>query len=811
MFYQYTNFFDFSFFIHLLLLPFFFFSYTFSFLFLFHFLIYICRETYTLASLVMPCTVVERYGQLCQKYGQKKIIEIEIQLEKDSSFIDASSVYLPRKHFMCICDLVKERSEITSLKLDNCPFTSADLTLLFESIRETRIKSLSLKNVKMSIQDGEQLKELCKLNPNITHVNLEDTCLPEILLATINLAVGLNKALIAERNITGNYAIQATKKDRRKATVNLWPRDLLQGVGTISACFEVHSLTNIMNEIITSECDYFTDQTFNYEPEYFSKHYSNVEWHRGRCVSHTPETVCAGISPVLQTEGWRNTNLCGALNVIQREDELKKNIFCQDMRDVGCFGFRFFGLGTPIEVLVDDFLPFTRKDGELVPLSLRSDSNDYFGPLIEKAIAKLFGGYSVLEKLSFVDYLSLLTGGLCFRKMWREFFPSNSSIIFTGLRDSILDKQKVIGIAMPKNSNDAAALIEKGLCPKLPYTIISTDICKRDGVMEYIVQVIGPMTSRPFKEAFNWGCYRETEYVGFPVFWMRFEHFLIYLEDVFSIKWTYSEHLGKMANSIQKIDTTIEWTSTSAHFASNPAFHIECTEKTKSPILLYIECNEENAKIAKQLHFFPLVDKERRYDISPKNEINYSDKITGKTGGVLYEMKPGEKLQVVLSADACTSCTLNAISLHSFKLSKLPERLCKQYIKGEWNFFYEGRRVPDMLYSVKNSTSKNQRNFVFSLAQRVTDQQPYGVSMLLWTSGTARDVKLFETADIETEIVCDLPAVFTIRTDVVPGGEIVFLPCRHDEKCPPDFELVVYSEGSLTVETTKIPLPLFSD
>ena len=58
--------------------------------------------------------------------------------------------------------------------------------------------------------------------------------------------------------------------------------------------------------------------------------------------------------------------------------------------DCGAFIVRFMIGGHPIHVIVDDYFPIC-KDGSWA--GVHSTSNDHWMMVVEKAYAKLFGGY----------------------------------------------------------------------------------------------------------------------------------------------------------------------------------------------------------------------------------------------------------------------------------------------------------------------------------------------------------------------------------------------------------------------------------
>ncbi|RHZ63136.1 hypothetical protein Glove_332g26 [Diversispora epigaea] len=71
------------------------------------------------------------------------------------------------------------------------------------------------------------------------------------------------------------------------------------------------------------------------------------------------------------------------------------------------FRFRFYRFGEWIEVVIDDYLP--TRDGQLI-YAHSKDPKEMWCSLLEKAYAKLCGGYKVLETGAASDAIVDLTG-----------------------------------------------------------------------------------------------------------------------------------------------------------------------------------------------------------------------------------------------------------------------------------------------------------------------------------------------------------------------------------------------------------------
>ncbi len=78
----------------------------------------------------------------------------------------------------------------------------------------------------------------------------------------------------------------------------------------------------------------------------------------------------------------------------------------------GVFHFRLWRFGEWIDVVVDDYLPVNAETNSLVYCHNNKDSNEMFGPLLEKAFAKINGCYEFLDGGDIVDALIDMTGGV---------------------------------------------------------------------------------------------------------------------------------------------------------------------------------------------------------------------------------------------------------------------------------------------------------------------------------------------------------------------------------------------------------------
>ncbi|XP_049332708.1 calpain-9 [Astyanax mexicanus] len=139
-----------------------------------------------------------------------------------------------------------------------------------------------------------------------------------------------------------------------------------------------------------------------------------VEWKRPQELCRFPQFIVDGATRMDVCQGVLNDCwFLSAVASVAMNPPLLKRVVPTDQsfqnRYTGCFSFRFWQYGQWVEVKVDDRLP--TQNGQLI--FLRSNqSNEFWSPLLEKAYAKLKGGYPALNLGFPHEALVDMTGGV---------------------------------------------------------------------------------------------------------------------------------------------------------------------------------------------------------------------------------------------------------------------------------------------------------------------------------------------------------------------------------------------------------------
>uniref|UniRef100_A0A3B4B828 Calpain catalytic domain-containing protein n=1 Tax=Periophthalmus magnuspinnatus TaxID=409849 RepID=A0A3B4B828_9GOBI len=141
---------------------------------------------------------------------------------------------------------------------------------------------------------------------------------------------------------------------------------------------------------------------------------SGVKWKRPRELCASPQFIVNGATRLDICQGKLNDCwLLAAIASLSVNDKLFQKVVPpgQDFQQhyTGRFSFRFWQYGEWVEVRVDDLLP--TKDNKLIYLS-SPERQEFWSSLLEKAYAKLKGGYRALDMGFPHEAMVDMTGGV---------------------------------------------------------------------------------------------------------------------------------------------------------------------------------------------------------------------------------------------------------------------------------------------------------------------------------------------------------------------------------------------------------------
>ncbi|KAL7036631.1 hypothetical protein ACKWTF_008884 [Chironomus riparius] len=141
-----------------------------------------------------------------------------------------------------------------------------------------------------------------------------------------------------------------------------------------------------------------------------------IKWLRPHEICSNPQFIVEGVSRFDVNQGaLGNCWFMAAIDNLTQHKQLFQRVVCDtnssftDGTYCGLFHFRFWYFGSWTNIIIDDRLP--TRDGKLVFVQSKSQ-NEFWPALLEKAYAKLHGGYEILKGGHITEAFSNLTGGV---------------------------------------------------------------------------------------------------------------------------------------------------------------------------------------------------------------------------------------------------------------------------------------------------------------------------------------------------------------------------------------------------------------
>ncbi|CAL4066487.1 unnamed protein product, partial [Meganyctiphanes norvegica] len=196
----------------------------------------------------------------------------------------------------------------------------------------------------------------------------------------------------------------------------------------------------------------------------------NYEWKRPHEICQDPHLFVEGASRFDIQQGELGD--CWVLAAVSNLTQNQKLFHIVVPRDqsishhyAGVFHFRFWQYGRWVEVIVDDLLPTFMN--QLMFMHSKT-TNEFWCALLEKAYAKLYGGYEALRGGNVSESMIDLTGGVVEMFNLREAPPNLFKIMHKSYR-----RRALMGCAIePANPNAPAEAVQpNGLIQRHAYSV----------------------------------------------------------------------------------------------------------------------------------------------------------------------------------------------------------------------------------------------------------------------------------------------------------------------------------------------------
>ncbi|ESL06858.1 calpain-like cysteine peptidase, partial [Trypanosoma rangeli SC58] len=737
-------------------------------------------------------SVLDEYRQICEERGLQPLRALEDGLATSPEKICLSLLVVSSRHFETLIALLERRDDIEKLDLSGIQIPVVQLVELFSVLCNGCVKELILKNVELGVQAGEALLKLCIAYRDLIHVELAGTFLPEFLEIAIRTQVEMNHLHYEEKMSYWQKAVGPETPRLWRWRFESWTEEnQAEPVQTMLNSVKSVDLWDIARSV-TEEGVLFTDK--NFPPEKALKG-SNVRWVRVSSLlteNKTQENCCVGEKPLYYAKYTDTRNLCAALNVVQQVHHLRKHLCVRRIPNLGLFAFRFFVKSSSLIIIVDDQIPFI--DDEPAGIHHGKNSDDYWGCLVEKAFAKLYGGYDKISGVGYGCALSQLTGGVCFTIDWkvlRRHFTETE--LFRFLRDLTNSKKIIASQLIPRNAMEMESVKEKGIVPYMSYVVTATEALREEkSHLSYIVQLSCPnkLTS---EDTIFFSHLKVEPVSSLPRYWIGFENCLTYFNKSCLLLWPQSDPWNNHKNVVEHICDCSGQTEDSSTFATNPSFLLTNMGKAEAEIMIVLRKRKEDIKCHQgwiQLHVHKGNDNgmesERRYDVCSRNALFCTEKHYDGEAALVIRLKENERLQLTASASSNCTCILAATASDQFQLNTLPA-FYAYTIKGNLGQM----DAPNSSLVLINNGQETVERLVVAISQEPLMQRTHSVGLELWINRNLQSED--DHPQFITEFRKDVLVVFNFSLSVKQNDIITFIPLAKRRLHKLSFSMTVFS------------------
>jgi hypothetical protein len=448
------------------------------------------------------------YAKKCEEMHCKRNSQFYLSLPSKPdlfevpSSIDLSQNFVGPKGLVALMEVVRCCTGLTSLNLRDQQMSNESVfTICSVVARHPTLIKLDLSNNPLTISGGAALIELTKNNPVLEEIVLDNTDIKGAMKTAIQAQLARNKrskgpqgsGAAADGEPSANGAAVDSADQPTRVMDSSIVRSTLAGIPTSvdNMLFDDNPLEELVNMCRRFDASFYDPQ---FPPEAVSVQrvvtvdYGDAKWQR--LVNMSFEREGEGkVTPKLYPEddsmmvlprearasfSWLFTCVGAALNPAA----IRQLITPNTINPFGVYTVRFHIDGKPRYVVVDDNLPVDEK-GKLI--FAQPSRSEFVWPLIlEKAVAKLHGGYQALDlsvkmrhpvekRLSASTVMCDLTGGVGIsRDLHHEEF--NSTDWWNTLVE--LSDSKSTSLVANSIKEDETAAKELGIIPSHAYQIL---------------------------------------------------------------------------------------------------------------------------------------------------------------------------------------------------------------------------------------------------------------------------------------------------------------------------------------------------
>ncbi|KAG5481075.1 hypothetical protein LSCM1_06753 [Leishmania martiniquensis] len=753
----------------------------------------------------MTVTREQAYLSVCKELNEPPLQQLLEELGRSSASLDVSRIYVPRRHFRCLLQYVEERPDIEELILDGAKVTTEEANLLKESLLRSCVSKVSLQRIKLDSASAYIIRQLCIENSNLVSVVLNDTYIPSSLADEIMVIADLNR-------LNAESLRSMSTAGARQDVSNTVRWRLCKGGQNRILCTTLRPSPSVVRRVVDSFIasyeTVFSD--FDFQPDMFDHPLAEAEavrWNTFHAL-HSSQNAELEKSkePFLPSSHYNNQNLCAALNVLRLYDALSKFLLQKRCCQSGLYVFRFFVGGSPLEVCVDDLLPCIHVNERCIIVGLESCSSPFYAAALEKAVAKVIGGYRHIQELSLRDCIELLTGCTCFgaNLLSRSF----SYATFDALRALSEDGHRMFACATPDTLIEERSLEESGVYCRMPYAILKMDVCRKNGAhYAFLIQVGVPSTGKPLKYEFEYEMYKTEEVNGNRVLWLTFEDFGAIFERAFLLLWPFDDAVSDYKTTLE-LRVATDSSFSASRFAENPSFLIENEGNNSTPVMVSLFASSvSDAQIGTKCLFYKATGAKdegspRRYNICEENGAFESEMFEGGEGFIFFKLLPRERLQMTLSSRVSSSFRVRVSAVENVNVIQLPDTMTSLTFSAQWNTFFKGKRFSDDVFRLCKNGAGQAVTIVLALSQTSCSSPPFPLGVLGW-KGTSFDVVDATNPHFSTLQERSLVCVHTLVLTLAVGESIFLLPYCCGARCHADYDFTVFSKERFTLIRAK--------